>query len=100
MPMERPTSREAYIELVNQAMGNAEELRRAIEADEEYVGIAKKLENNIKSLYASLIGGSYEHADEDLDFMDIVDTETDVRLSFKPLLRLINQTHRQGLETG
>jgi hypothetical protein len=101
--MDRPKTLEAYIELVNRAMIDAEELRRAIEYDEEYMGgamgIAETLENNIKSLYASLIGGSYQHADEDLDFMEIVNTAPEVWLPFKPLLRLINQTHRQGLES-
>lgn len=103
MAMERPSTQAAYIELVNQALIDVEELRSAIEYDEEYMGealgLAERLENNLRSLYASLIGGSYQFADEDLDFMEIVNTAPDVWVPFKPLLRLINQTHRQGLET-
>lgn len=103
MAMVRPATHEAYIELVNQAMIDAEELRSAIEYDEEYMGdamgIAETLENKLRSLYASLVDGSYEHADEDLAFMEIVNTAPDVWVPFKPLLRLINQTHRQGLES-
>jgi len=102
MAMDRPNTQEAYIELVNQALIDTEALRSSIEYDEEYLrnatGIAEKLENNLKSLYASLIGGSYQFADEDLDFMDIVNTAPEVGLPFKPLLRLINRTHREGLE--
>lgn len=102
MGMDRPSTQEAYIELVNQALIDAEELRSSIEYDEEYMsdamGIAEKLENNLKALYASLIGGSYQFADEDLDFMEIINKAPDVWVPFKPMLRLINQTHRQGLE--
>jgi len=102
MSMNRPSTQEAYIELVNQAMIDVEELRSSIEYDEEFMGgaidIAEKLENNLKSLYASLIGGSYQFADQDLDFMEVVDTAPEIWLPFKPLLRLINKTHREGLE--
>lgn len=103
MAMDRPSTQEAYIELVNQALIDAEELRSSIEYDEEYMGgamgMAETLENNLKSLYASLIGGSYQFADEDLDFIEVINTAPDAWVPFKPLLRLINQTHRQGLET-
>lgn len=102
MAMDRPSTQEAYTELVNQAMIDVEELRSAIEYDEEYMGdamgIVEKLENSLKSLYAAMQDGSYSFADEDLAFMSIVNTAPDVWLPFKPLLRLINQTHRQGLE--
>lgn len=102
MAMDRPSTRQAYIELVKQALIDAEELRSSIEYDEEFMGgamgPAEKLENNLQSLYASLIGDSYQFADEDLDFMDVVNTTPDVWVPFKPLLRLINLTHRQGLE--
>ena len=102
MAMDRPKTQAAYIELVNQALIDVEELRNAIEYDEEFMGgalgVAENLENNLRALYASLIGGSYQFADEDLDFMVIVNTAPEVWLPFKPLLRLINQTHRLGLE--
>lgn len=102
MAMARPSTHKAYLELVNQALIDAEELRSSIEYDEEFMGdamgIAERLENSLQSLYASLTGGSYQFADEDLDFMPIVNTAPDVWLPFKPLLRLINQTHRLGLE--
>ncbi len=101
MPMDRPLTQEAYLELVKQALIQVEELRHPIEYDEEFMGdtteVAEKLENNVKSLYASLLGGSYQFADEDLDFMAIVNTAPDVWIPFKSLLRLINQTHRLGL---
>ncbi len=102
MAMNRPLTQEAYLELVKQALINVAELRSSIEYDEEFMGaaieMAEKLENNIKSLYASLLGGSYQFADKDLDFMAIVNTAPDVWIPFKPMLRLINQTHRLGLE--
>ena len=103
MAMDRPRTQQAYIGLVNQAMVNVEALRGAIKSDEESMGgalgVVERLDGNLRALYASLIGGSYQHADEDLDFMAVVNTAPEVWLPFKPLLRLINQTHRQGLET-
>ena len=103
MAIARPKTQVAYIELVNQAMIDAGEWRSTTEDDEELMGgamgIAESLENNLKALYISLIGGSYQHADEDLEFMEIIKTAQDSGLPFKPLLHLINQTHRQGLET-
>jgi len=102
MAMDRPSTQQAYIELVKQALIDTEELRSSIEYDEEFMGgamgLAEKLENNLKSLYASLSDDSYQFADEDLDFMDVVNKAPDVWVPFKPLLRLINLTHRQGLE--
>lgn len=104
MPMDRPATREAYIELVRQAIIDTEELRSAVEYDEEFMGgaeaIAATLENGLKALYASLSDGSYQHADADLGFMEIVNTAPEVWLPFKPLLRLINQTHRLGLDNA
>ncbi len=102
MGMDRPSTQAAYIELVSQALIDVEELRSSIEYDEEFMGgalsVAEKLENNLRALYASMIGGSYQFADEDLDFMAVVNTTPEIWLPFKPLLRLINQTHRKGLE--
>ena len=99
MPMERPNTREAYVRLVNQALLNAGELRSTTQVDTaDAMGTATTLENNLRALYMSMIGGSYQHEDEDLDFMSIVDTVPDDSVPFKPLLRLINQTHRQGLD--
>ena len=102
MAMDRPTTQADYAELVNQALIDAEELRSSIEYDEEFMGgameVAEKLENQLKSLYAAMRDGSYAFADEDLAFMELVNSAPDVWLPFKPLLRLINQTHRLGLE--
>ena len=103
MAMNRPKTQKAYIELVNQAMIDVKGLRSSIENDQKVMGGAlgnvERLENNLRALYTSLIGGSYQHADEDLDFMEVVNTAPEVWVPVKPLLRLINQTHRQGLET-
>ena len=38
------------------------------------LGIAEKLENQLKSLYAAMRDGSDAFADEDLEFMSIVNT--------------------------
>ena len=44
--------------------------------------------------------GSYDFADADLPFMAIVDKQNEQVLPFKRMLRLINLTHRQGLDAG
>ena len=103
MAMDRPASQEAYIELVNQALMDVDDLRSSIEYDEEFMGgamdVTETLENSLKSLYASLSDNSHQFIDEDLDYIAVINKTPDMWLPFKPLLRLINQTHRQGLES-
>lgn len=62
------------------------------------LGVSEKLENQLKSLYAAMQDGSYAFVDQDLEFMAIVNTAADVWVPFKPLLKLMNDTHRLGLE--
>ena len=42
--------------------------------------------------------GSYEFADKDLPFMEIVRQHGVFTLPFRDLLNLINETHRKGLQ--
>ena len=44
--------------------------------------------------------GSYDFPDTDLPLMAIVDKQNERVLPFKRMLRLINLTHRQGLDAG
>ncbi|MDH5447365.1 MAG: general secretion pathway protein GspF [Gammaproteobacteria bacterium] len=102
MAIDRPSTMEDYIELVNQALFEVDELRSSIEYDEEFMGDAlnyvESLENGLKSLYASMKSGTYQFADEDLGFMANVKKAPGIPIPFKTMLRLINQTHRLGLE--
>ncbi|VAX12783.1 hypothetical protein MNBD_GAMMA24-1773 [hydrothermal vent metagenome] len=102
--MKRPATLEKYIDLVEQALFEVEELRFSVEFDEEFmegalnfVGI---LEQQLIGLLTSLKEERYEFTDEDLPFMTIVRGQSNLILPFKGLLNLINNTHRKGLETA
>ncbi|MCW9025005.1 MAG: general secretion pathway protein GspF [Gammaproteobacteria bacterium] len=100
--MKRPATMDVYIDLVNQALVEVEELRFSIEYDEEFMedamGFVGQLESQLKEMEASMKDGSYQFVDEDLPFMATVKSHHQVILPFKGLLSQINNTHRQGLE--
>ena len=89
--MRRPESMSAYVDLVEQAIFETEELRSSAEWDMEDAGsslaFAEPLEAQLRQLLERLTGGAYQFQDADLPFMAI-----------KSLLETINETHRRGLE--
>ncbi len=97
----RPSTPQAYAELVQQALFEVEELRAAVEYDMDSMGMAldflDELEAGVRQLRDSMRDGSYQFGDRDLPFMKIVEQQDDRILPFKYLLRMINATHRQGL---
>ena len=99
--VKRPATMEDYIELVESALFDVEELRMSVEFDMEFMESAlsfiEPLEKALRDLLDSLKDGSHEFADTDLPFMPIVESKQNVMLPFKPLLRQINETHRKGL---
>lgn len=100
--IKRPKTVDQYVELVKQAMFEVEELRMAAEYDLEQMGgvmtFLELLEEQVKALWDSMVQGTYEFRDEDLPFMRIVNTADERLLPFKFLLRVINETHRKGLD--
>lgn len=98
----RPRTAEAYVELVDQALFEIEELRFSAEYDMDSLGEAMDfldpLEAGIKKLRASMADGSYRFEDEDLSFMKYVEKHSIAVLPFQHLLRIINATHRKGLQ--
>ncbi len=66
----RPKTAEAYVELVEQALFEVDELRMSAEYDMdslgEAMGFLDPLEAGIKKLRASMADGGYRFADEDL----------------------------------
>ncbi len=102
--MQRPRTPEEYVELVRQSLLEAEELRQAADYDTDEMaaalGFLDPLEIELRKLYDSMKDGSYDFADVDLPFMAIVDKQNERVLPFKRMLRLINLTHRQGLDAG
>ncbi len=97
----RPASFEQYLDLVEQALFEINELQRSAEYDEESLGetlfFVADLGKSVRALRTSLEDGSYRHADTDLAFMSLVESQDLEALPFKYLLRIINTTHRNGL---
>ena len=104
MLVKRPSTPEAYIELIKQAVFEVEDLRAAIDYDtdgmSDSLNFIDELERHVKALYASLEDGSYEFADEDLPYMNLVRAHGLFTLPFRDLLTIINDTHRTGLDAN
>lgn len=100
--IKRPSTPEAYVDLVKQAMFEVEELRAAIEYDmegmQDSVSFIDDLQRAVKGVYDSMVDGSYNFQDKDLPFMEIVRQHGVFSLPFRDLLNMINDTHRKGLE--
>jgi len=102
--IKRPSTPEAYVDLVKQALFEIDELRAAIEYDmegmQDSVSFVDDLEQAVKQVYNAMADGSYSFQDKDLPFMEIVRRQGVFSLPFRDLLNLINDTHRKGLEIG
>jgi hypothetical protein len=98
----RARSVEEYVDMVQQAVFEVEELYMAAEFDMESMGstanFVDDLNKTLKALLSSMEDGSYQFQNKDLSFMGIVEKENEKSLPFKFLLRRINETHRFGLE--
>lgn len=98
----RPKTAEEYVDLVDQALFEIEDLRAAAEYDIESMGAAteflEELERDVRALRASMADGSYQFGKEDLRFVNVVAKQDERILPFKRLLLKINETHRKGLD--
>ena len=92
---------ENYIELVEQAIFEIEDLRMSAEYDVEEMGDAlgfvDDLDRGVRELLTALKDGTHRFGGDDLPFMAIVRQQSDLVLPFKGLLRDINSVHRKGL---
>ena len=100
--IKRPKTAEQYVDLIDQAIFEIEELRLASEYDTDGMGGASsfmdELEQEIRALRRSMVDGEYAFGKEDLPYMGIVDKADERLLPFKYLLRMINETHTKGLD--
>ena len=100
--MERAKSVEQYVYLVDQILDELFDLRAAAEYDMDSMGASmnflEHLETQVKTLRNSMADGSYEFADENLPFMELVKNTDDRLLPFKHLFMMVNATHTQGLD--
>ena len=98
----RPKTAEAYVDLVDQALFEIEDLRLAAEYDMDSLGAATEflaeLEQDVRKLRDSMADGSYRFGKENLPFLKVVAHQDERVLPFKQLLLKINETHINGLE--
>lgn len=98
----RPKTPEEYVDLVDQALFELEDLRAAAEYDMESMGAAteflEELERDVRRLRESMADGSYRFGDAELPFVKVVERQDERILPFKQLLLKINETHIKGLD--
>ncbi len=100
--MKRASTVEEYVALIKDAIYEVEEMRAAIEFDEEFMteaaGYVNELDRTLQDLLTSMQDGSYCWSTGDLKFMDMVRDLDERVLPFRSLLIRINDTHKNGLE--
>jgi hypothetical protein len=98
----RPKTPEEYVDLVDQALFEIEDLRQAAEYDMDSMGDATEfldqLERDVRKLRESMADGSYLFGKENLSYVKVVEHQDERILPFKMLLLKINETHIKGLD--
>lgn len=100
--MRRPGTVDEYVEMVRQAMYEVDELRACLDYDHESMKhmapFIDTLANQVNKVYEDMKLGTYMfQPNDDLPFMEIVNRWGD-SIPFYMLLKVINQTHREGLD--
>ena len=98
----RPKTAEEYVDLVDQALFEIEDLRMAAEYDMDSMGAAmdflEDLARDVRKLRDSMADGSYMFGKENLPFFKIAEQQDERFLPFRQLLLKINETHINGLD--
>ena len=98
----RPKTADEYVNLVDEAVIEVDELMACIEFDTEEPGdqlrVLEPLLASLKTLRNSMADGSYQFDNKDLPFMTVANKMSS-QLPFSQLLSVINDTHRYGLNT-
>ena len=98
----RPKTPEQYVDLVDQALFEIEDLRLAAEYDMDSMGAATEfladLEHDVRKLRQAMADGSYRFGKENLPFVTVVENQDERILPFKQLRLKINETHVKGLD--
>jgi hypothetical protein len=98
----RPKTAEEYVDLVDQALFEIEDLRMAAEYDTDSMGAAMEfledLARDVRKLRDSMADGSYMFGKENLPFFKIAEQQDERFLPFRQLLLKINETHINGLD--
>lgn len=100
--IKRAKTAEQYIEMINQAIFEIEELRLASDYDADSLGSADsfldELEEAVREIRKSMEAGTYSFGKANLPYMKVVETADSRLLPFKYLLKQINETHKHGLD--
>lgn len=106
MAIQRARTAEEYAEWVEQAKFEVGDLKECLLYDMEEIGemgrfpaFIEPLEESIETVYQAMCNGEYAFSREDLPFMEIAEINSE-QIPFFILLKQINETHRQGLDTG
>jgi hypothetical protein len=98
----RPKTAEEYVDLVDQALFEIEDLRMAAEYDMDSMGAAmdflEDLARDVRKLRDSMADGSYMFGKENLPFFKLAEQQEERILPFRQLLLKINETHINGLD--
>lgn len=98
-----PATRDAYLELIHQALEEVEDLRRCADDDmeemERYLPFLDQLTAQLHALQQAAARGQTSDPNEDLPFMPIV-VRFGRDIPFRSTLEALNKAHRAGLGTG
>lgn len=100
--MKRAKTADEYIAMIKEALYEVDDMRAAIEYDEEGMGggakIIDELEESLKGLFDSMQSGDYCWRTGDLKYISLIRDLDDGVVPFRSLLIRINDTHKNGLE--
>ena len=97
----RARDKDEFIDLINQVLDDVEDLRAAIEYDEEFMGdvamLVEPISVELGRLQAAVRSGEYQLGQDGwLDFVTALQSTDHHTVPFWPLLKLILETHQRG----
>lgn len=101
--MKRPKTADEYVDLMHQAVYEVDEIRSIMEEDSDefapFKPYIERLDSQLRQMYDDMLTGTYRFDPNgpELPFMDVV-RRLGSRLPFGNLLKVIDQTHREGLD--
>lgn len=100
--MRRARTVDEYVALIRDAIYEVEDMRAAIEYDEEFMSDSRKiideLESSLKGILDAMQEGTYNWRTGDLEYIPVIKDLDERVVPFRSLLLRINDTHKHGLE--
>jgi len=102
--MRRAKTVEEYVAWIKDALYELEDMRAAIEYDEEGMGATRpyidEIESSLKGVFSLMEAGDYCWNTGDLGYTQVIRDLDESVLPFRQLLIRINETHKEGLEAA